>query len=475
MRTPLIIAKVAAAMAVLTFAAPAVAQVGGSGAPANAGQASANAARQTEYNRNAATLDLGDRRNATQRRQLPAAQVRSETVAALTAKGVSCGFQRAAFLGETAGKENTFEVVCDNGPGYVVVAGSAPQAFNCVALAGTATQLRARDPEAEVGTQCSLPENTDIAAAVTPLATAAGLDCTVDSAKWLGEIDGGQRYEIGCANKIGYWLDTGPNGAPTSTIDCVRLIAAGKECSLTTPAEQAAYVTQKFGGQGAADCTVESARFAGANGAGEQFYEVKCASGEGYFYQAAADGSFKQAIPCVNGAGLGGCKLLDAATLAAQTLDTHKALMSGTAISCSATGSRAMGTETNVGREVVEFTCSDRPLGLIGLFPKNGAGADYGVEAMDCLTASWRSLTCELTPADQIKATLSSMLQAGGANCDVTAFRVFARNSGNNGDRAEVKCAAGGGFVADFGDSRTGAARANPCDRLPESDPVCRL
>ena len=469
MRTTRFLANVIAAAAVILMAAPAIAQ-DAAGSMNGLPTAQARGAQQIN---NANAMDLGDRRTPG-RRQIPSGKVRSDSLEALVANAVNCAYEKGAFLGE-ADDRNTYEVVCSNGPGYIVVMGETPQVFNCVALAGTATRLRAGDPEADVGTQCSLPENTDIVRSVKPIIAAANLDCTVDSARWIGEVEGGQRYEVGCANSDGYWVEAGPGGEPGTVIDCLRLVAAGRECALTTPAEQGAFVSRKFAGQGAADCAVEAARFAGANPAGEQFYEVKCSSGDGYFYQAGADGAFKQAISCVEGARLGGCKLVDNATLKAQMLEQHKALLTGASIPCAATGSRAMGTETDVGREVVEFTCSDRPLGLIGLFPKNGAGADYGVEAMDCLTASWRTLTCELTTPDQIKASLSAMLKAGGSNCDVTAFRVFARTAANTGDRVEVKCASGGGFVGDFPDNRTGAARANPCDRLPETDPVCRL
>lgn len=466
MRKTTFLAKAAIGLAIMLVAGPAFAQTPGAGLPTSA-------ARSAEERRNLAAMDLGDRRTPG-RRQVPAGQVRSESLAALTATTTNCAYEKGAFLGE-ADDRNTYEVVCSNGPGYIVVTGDQPQVFNCVALAGTATRLRASDPQAEVGTQCSLPENTDIVRSVKPLVVAAGVECQVDSAKWIGETEKGQRYEVGCAGSDGYWLEAGASGQPEGVIDCLRLVAAGRECSLTTPAEQGGSIGRRLAGQGADGCAIEAARFAGANQANEQFYEVKCASGDGYFYQTGADGAFKQAIPCVDGARLGGCKLLDNATLAAQMLSQHTALLGGASIPCAATASRAMGTETDVGREVVEFVCSDRPLGLIGLFPKNGAGADYGTEIMDCLTASWRTLVCELTTPDKIKASLSAMAAAGGGNCDVTAFRVFARNQANNGDRIEVKCASGGGFVGDFPDARVGAAHVNPCDRLPAGDPVCRL
>src|SRR5690606_20487532 len=105
---------------------------------------------------------------------------RAAAQALAAAASVACQVTEAQHLGVIGEQIPVYEAACAAGPGYLLIASTPPQANDCVVLAGSAATLRARDPAADVGTQCSLPANTDIARVIAGYARDAGIDCTVD-------------------------------------------------------------------------------------------------------------------------------------------------------------------------------------------------------------------------------------------------------------------------------------------------------
>jgi hypothetical protein len=240
-------------------------------------------------------------------------QNREATQALLTAAGIDCQVSEAMLLGVTAEQHSTYEAICTGGPGYLVVGSTPPQTFNCLELAGQAETTRLRDPAADVGQQCTLPLNLDPVPVLSAYAREAGIDCTVDQASAVGKSTAGNLiYEIGCADRDGYWLEKKAEGwAPTP---CWDLAIQGEACRYSTAAESKGAWSTVLAGTGAAACEVEQARRVGRDAQGLTVYEVKCGAGDGYFARIGTTFTAQRVHPCAEAATIaGGCTLTAAA------------------------------------------------------------------------------------------------------------------------------------------------------------------
>ena len=70
-----------------------------------------------------------------------------------------CDVSNAVKVGRTEDRRDLFEVACASGLGYVLVSGARVTIYDCQKLAGAARLVRASNANADVGTQCTLPEN----------------------------------------------------------------------------------------------------------------------------------------------------------------------------------------------------------------------------------------------------------------------------------------------------------------------------
>jgi hypothetical protein len=241
-------------------------------------------------------------------RQPSEAEVRADVQGHLTAIGNSCQIAEAKLLGQTAEKTSLYEVACATGPGYLVLGGTPPTAMDCLVLASTAEKARARDPEAQVGPQCTLPANDNAQAVFAAYAREAGMDCQIDGATIIGAAsDGAVVYEIGCAGSDGARIQKSASGWTRSS--CFELISINATCSFTQPAEQAATLKSWLAGSDAANCDVQQARFMGQNANGK-FYEATCAGADGVIVRFNAEQAVQQIYPCATAQQIGGgCKL----------------------------------------------------------------------------------------------------------------------------------------------------------------------
>lgn len=263
----------------------------------------------------------GQQRERRQRDQQPAAaaptpeEIRANAQAQLTAASVTCELTEAVNPGKV-GEADVFEVACANGPGYILMATTPPQAFDCIELAGTAAIARAADPAADVGQQCALPANQNGLQVMTAWAQGAGAACTIDQAQAIGKNDGNMVYEIGCANADGYWLEKAASAFTLTP--CVKVTSQGGTCRFTTPEEIATSFQARLAGTDAANCQVTQVRLMGGNANGE-FYEAKCATeGEGFIARIDAQGATQQVYPCATAQRIGGgCTLTTVAATAA--------------------------------------------------------------------------------------------------------------------------------------------------------------
>ncbi|MDY6924351.1 MAG: hypothetical protein SWI22_10385 [Pseudomonadota bacterium] len=397
-------------------------------------------------------------------------EIATATRAALTGAGVSCTLTTSTEIGQLENGGYLYEAACANGPGFLVTDGETTEAFDCLKLASS-HQLNP-PAEGETGTLCRLPANQDRAAMVAPVANAAGVPCKVDNALFMGETgDAKGRYEIGCEGADGYWVDIDAAGTATRT-SCLTVTANEGACIYTNPEEQLATIRTRFAGADQTDCTIEQGRGVGATPTSE-FYEVKCAGGQGYMVRASLAGEFEQLYACAEADGIaGGCKLTDLSALRSSLSERRKAQLNSVGVSCTSTSEIKIGQERGEdGREVVEFGCAELPLGLIAYLPAEG---NDDVLVQDCIAATLRGVVCQTTPVETVRAALTASLKAGGTECAVTEFKSKGSLGEGVGDSVEVKCADGSGYLADVPANRNAPSSARPCAGLPASE-QCRL
>ena len=243
------------------------------------------------------------------------ADVRTAVQGHLTALGNSCQMTEAKLLGQAPDKSSMYEIACATGPGYIVLGSTPPSATDCLVLATSAENARAKDPAAEVGTVCSLPANNNGPAVFEAYAREAGIDCVIDGAGIVGAAaDGAIVYEIGCANADGARIQKSASGWTRSP--CFELASINATCKFTQPAEQAATLKAWLAGSDAAACDVQQARFMGQNANGS-FYEATCAGADGVIVRFNAEKAVQQVYPCATAQQIGGgCKLTTTAPAA---------------------------------------------------------------------------------------------------------------------------------------------------------------
>ncbi|MFC5371511.1 hypothetical protein ACFPIF_03050 [Brevundimonas faecalis] len=272
------------------------------------------AQRSQNPNEPQATEGSGSRANRGRSERAPRGpspeRVRADVQGHLTALGNTCQISEAKLLGQSAdaNKTSMYEIACATGPGYIVLGSTPPSATDCLVLAASAQQARARDPEADVGTQCTLPANDNAQAVFASYAKEAGMDCAIDGAAIVGAAsDGAIVYEIGCAGTEGARIQKSATGWTRSS--CFELASINTACRFTTPAELAATLKGWLAGSEAANCDVQQSRFMGQNANGV-FYEASCAGADGVIVRFNAEKAVQQVYPCATAQPIGGgCKL----------------------------------------------------------------------------------------------------------------------------------------------------------------------
>lgn len=232
-------------------------------------------------------------------------EITAQAQALLVATGTTCQVTEASQPGINTEQQKIYEAACSEGPGYILIAATPPQAFDCLELAGTAATARMRDPAADVGQQCAMPANLNGLAVIGGWARGAGVSCTIDEAVAIGKSDRDNIvYEIGCAGADGYWLEKVGTGWDLK--DCLQVASTGGTCRFTTAQEQADGFEAKLAGTDAAGCDVTQVRLMGSNANG-RFYEAKCAAeGEGYIARINNEGVTQQIYPCATAQRIGG-------------------------------------------------------------------------------------------------------------------------------------------------------------------------
>ncbi len=293
--------RIAAVLLALAFSAASVAPVA---AQANREDPRENATRGSGNARMGA-------RNRDRAPQMTPEQIQAAAQEQATLANTGCQVTEAKLLGTTAERTSVYEMACAAGPGYIIETKTPPNVTDCVVLAHSAATLRASNPAADVGPQCTIAANLDTQRFLREYAQQAGVPCTVDDASVIGKSnEGAIVYEIGCSGEQGYWIKKIDNAWQKT--ECIQVLAERGTCRLTTAGDIAASVKKWLAGSDAAACDVTEARLMGQNANG-MFYEAKCAAGDGFIARTNAERVVQQVYPCATAQQIGGgCTLTPA-------------------------------------------------------------------------------------------------------------------------------------------------------------------
>lgn len=211
-----------------------------------------------------------------------------------TALGNSCQVTQATLLGARPEGGNIYEAACSTGPGYILEATTPPKAADCVDLAGAGIMALEADPTANAGLQCALPANQNAVVVIAGYAREAGVPCQVDA----GMATALNRYEVGCANADGYWIERAAGG--WTSIPCWEMKLLNRTCRFTTEAEGASVWQPILAGTEASACAVTELREVGVERTGDRLtiYELKCAAGDGWIARMDTARNVKRLQAC---------------------------------------------------------------------------------------------------------------------------------------------------------------------------------
>jgi hypothetical protein len=268
----------------------------------------------------------------------------------LAKSGVQCVPEKARGIGQSP--QNTFyEVACQGGTGYVVVA-SAPfdpnkpvQAQNCLAF-----------DEAGGNIKCELTDHATRLAVVDRIAQAANNGCAVKDRRFIGSAkDGADYYEASCQDGKGYiYKVTG--GQLAQAVGCAQAQGLLGGCTLTdarqATAEQAALYT-KLAHAAGSNCDVDHYALFPMQGSTE-VVELACKNGSGGIGMFPASGK-GQVVDCGRALAAGyKCSLTKDTGYAQLTEDLRKFNQK----SCVVSNAR-LGGKTTKGTTLVEVACAD--------------------------------------------------------------------------------------------------------------------
>lgn len=380
--------------------------------------------------------------------QLDRARGAREAPAIVQAAGLTCSITEAAFLGATAEGRNAYEVACREGLGYLVTsapaAGGQPQVFDCLAAAASPANAQARSQA------CSLPGNAQPVRGLQGVASQAGLTCTVNNGRYLGDTTSTNsvRYEIGCAEGSGYVLDRPrASGARPTAIDCFRASAGGQfQCQYTTRAQSLARFTPAIA-QARRECTISDARLVGLNSRTQnEVVEVGCQGRPGFFLETAGNGSFVDAYDCGRFGDVA-CQFTAAAQVTARNAEDYTRLLRAANFDCGVSNFRRIGAEQGTRREIVEVACSNRPDGAFALLADR---AGQRSEVYDCLLAPKRNEACSLTQPSALYPKLGASITAARKfPCTVTDTRRMGTTPQAE-DWYEAACSEGRNYIVDY-------------------------
>jgi hypothetical protein len=387
----------------------------------------------------------------------------AEAPAAVQAAGLSCQVSDARFIGKSS-SNSFYEVACGQSMGYVLQTSTKgpPQAFSCIELLPTPGQ-----PVKEGALSCVLPGNSDPKAQLTPLLAKAGVQCTPDKARGIGQTQTNTFVEVACQGGAGYVLVASAPFDPAKPVEAQNCLnfddsTGALKCTLTDKATRLA-VVDRLAQTNA--CAVKDKRFVGTSKDGSDFFEAACQDGKGYIYKVN-NGQVSQTWGCGQAQNiLGGCTLTDARQATAEQAALYTKLARNSGSNCDVDHYAQFPMRGN--DEVVELACKDGT-GGVGVFPATGKG-----QVLDCGHALAAGYKCSLTKDTGYAALTQDLRKFNQKSCDVSNARVSGKTAKGT-VMVEVACADGyKGYMIEYSIAptvsavgATGCAFAGGC-KLP--------
>lgn len=397
----------------------------------------------------------------------------AEAPAVATAAGITCQVTDARLVGKntdpkTKVSTSYYEIDCDKGLGFILSApvGGKATAFTCI-------EANTPQPDGKPSSlPCVLPGNADPKADTAPLLAKAGVSCTPEAARGIGQSATNTFLEVACQGGQGFVLQAAapanPDGAVVANDCLVYDNGEGNiKCILHDKASRMAvmdqYVTAANNG-----CVVKDKRFVGLAQTGAAFWESSCQDGKGYIYKVEK-GQLAQTFPCEKAQGiLGGCELTDAKEAETAQAGLYTSLSKKAGFDCAV--SKYGPFPSPAGKDVVELACSNRPDGGVGIF----AGPGQPSMVVDCARAPMVGYKCSFSkPADAYKFVTADLKKMGKDSCTVSNVRLIGK-SVKGTTFLETACSDGlKGYVIEYNTaptlepvSATGCAFTKDC-KLP--------
>lgn len=165
------------------------------------------------------------------------AQDKNDASALVSSLRLQCTVTDAILVAmDEKAKTRTYEVSCQNGPGYFLVKGepaAGPEGFTCFA----ADAAREADIAAhrQPAVTCGLPENSNSRTVVVSILAGARKACDVKDLKWRGQSATTDFVEAACQDGSGFIVRSPLPGsqAPVRIDGCVESGRSGLACRLT--------------------------------------------------------------------------------------------------------------------------------------------------------------------------------------------------------------------------------------------------
>ncbi|NBB16783.1 hypothetical protein GVN21_15570 [Caulobacter sp. SLTY] len=366
---------------------------------------------------------------------------KAEAPALAKSAGIACTVADARFIiastdPKTKVKTDYFEIACDQGMGYLLIADAskpAPTGAPC---------FEANKPIGDKPSPlaCKLPGNLDLQAQLTPYIAKTGKTCVVEKSRYIGASPAKTFIEVACQGGNGYILET---AAPANIAGETRLNSclnyeAGQTvaCELTDRAAQLAVVDKLMAGSGKA-CTVKDRRYVLSTKDGASWFEAACEGGTGFMIEQKADGTLARALACADADFVGGgCTMTDARAAKTEQNGLYTKLSGNAGFKCTV---EQYGVFNVPNKEIVELKCSDRPDGGIAEF-KGSGGIVY-----NCALAEVQGYRCSFTKKDASYAQVTKDLRSlKDTTCNVRETRTLDRAT-DNAVYMEANCDDGNG------------------------------
>ncbi|MDC7683813.1 hypothetical protein PQU92_11030 [Asticcacaulis sp. BYS171W] len=385
----------------------------------------------------------------------------ADAPAMIKGAGVPCDPADAYYIGESTTKTadgktvkiQVVEVTCKAGGGYILdknPSSGVVEQRNC-------TQAFSQNAANTKQIKCVLPGNKEHYAWLTPLVKPYDATCTVEKARWLGQIaeQKTNRYEYGCQGSAGGLIDVpyAPNTNAPNFINC--LIAKGNSACSYTTAEQATQRLQPIAKQAKASCVVEKARWlARDTDKNADYYEIGCAGQPGFIVQTSPALVYQATFDCSQAKAIGGCQYTDASQAQAGAREAYANRLKVTGLPCTVSDYTVLGVE-NAGlkRELVEYKCPEQKWGLAVFLPPAGSAAK--AEVMDCFTMVARRQTCGYVPKSALDQQMDVLIKGAKKDCDVQQVNYLGRGDADS-VLVEIACTNKRGYVGAVSKSRAG-------------------